>query len=115
MLMKKFFPYFKKLLLILVFAVIVMLLYIFKIPCVFRALSGIPCPACGMTRACLSFLRLDFAAALEYHSLFWTLPLIAVFFLLDGNVFKRAWINYTIMAFILSLFIFRWILLLFLL
>lgn len=37
--------------------------------CPFRRLTGIPCPCCGMTRACLAILRGDVAAALEINPL----------------------------------------------
>ena len=49
-------------------------LYLTDIGCVFRTVTGIPCPGCGMTRAWLAVLRLDFAAALAYHPLFWIVP-----------------------------------------
>lgn len=39
--------------------------------CPIRWLFGIPCPGCGLTRACLSALQLDFPAAFTYHPLFW--------------------------------------------
>jgi len=37
--------------------------------CPIRALLGVPCPTCGMSRAALALLRLDFAASLRYHPL----------------------------------------------
>lgn len=33
------------------------------IPCPFRTVTGLLCPGCGVTRMCLSLLRLDIAAA----------------------------------------------------
>lgn len=33
------------------------------LPCPFRALTGLECPGCGVTRMCLALLRLDFAGA----------------------------------------------------
>lgn len=33
------------------------------IPCPFRALTGLLCPGCGVTRLCLALLRGDWAAA----------------------------------------------------
>lgn len=35
--------------------------------CPIRALTGIPCPSCGMTRATFDLLRLDFADAFSNH------------------------------------------------
>ncbi len=42
--------------------------------CPFRFFSASPAPGCGMTRALLAALRLDFAAAFSYHPLFFLLP-----------------------------------------
>lgn len=38
--------------------------------CMFEAVLGIPCPGCGLTRATLAFLQLDFAKAFQFHPLF---------------------------------------------
>ena len=46
----------------------------FAIPCLFRLATGIPCPACGLSRAVLYAARLDFLAALRMNLLF--LPLL---------------------------------------
>ncbi len=35
--------------------------------CLFRNLTGFPCPGCGMTRALVSLARLDGAAAWAYN------------------------------------------------
>ena len=48
----------------------------------------VPCFGCGMTRAFVSALRLDFASAFSYHPMFWSLPLIALYYWRDGKVFK---------------------------
>lgn len=53
-------------------------LYLLDIGCVFRLMTGIPCPGCGMTRAWLAALRLDFTAAFAYHPLFWVVPIAFV-------------------------------------
>lgn len=62
----------------------VLLLYggfqLFGITCPILFLTGISCAGCGMTRAWLSLLRLDVAAAVAYHPLFWLpLPALLVF------------------------------------
>ncbi len=44
--------------------------------CAIRSLLGVPCPSCGMTRAAVSLLELNFAHAFHYHPLvFWIVPL----------------------------------------
>lgn len=44
--------------------------------CLFRGITGIPCPACGTTRSLISLLRLDFSKSFYYHPvgflLLWT-------------------------------------------
>ncbi len=40
----------------------------FGIPCIFHVVTGFDCPGCGVTRMCLSLLRLDFAAAYRYNA-----------------------------------------------
>ena len=50
-------------------------LYLLDLGCVFRTVTGLSCPGCGMTRAWLAALRLDLSAALAYHPLFWAVPL----------------------------------------
>ena len=37
--------------------------------CPFKFITGIPCPACGLTRACLSVARGDLPASFYYHPL----------------------------------------------
>ena len=34
-----------------------------RIPCVFRTVTGLKCPGCGITTACLSLLSFDFQTA----------------------------------------------------
>lgn len=44
---------------------------LFGVTCPIRFVTGISCAGCGMSRAWLSLLRLDFSAAFHYHPLFW--------------------------------------------
>lgn len=41
--------------------------------CPILRMFGVPCPGCGMTRACAALLRLDFRAAAAYHPLVFVL------------------------------------------
>ena len=49
---------------------------LFDLKCPVRALFGIPCPACGMTRAWMSVFQLDFKSAFDYHPLFLLGPVL---------------------------------------
>ena len=42
--------------------------------CPFKKITGLPCPACGTTRAWVAAFHLDFKAAFHYHPLFPILP-----------------------------------------
>ena len=79
----------EKLITCLLIAVIVAVMYLFHIPCPFKAIFSIPCPGCGMTRAYLSLLSFDFVKALEYNPMFWSVPVLFVFYFFDGRVFKK--------------------------
>lgn len=50
----------------------IILLYYWKCP--IKLIFSIPCPTCGMTRAWLSVLRLDFKKAFYFHPLFLLAP-----------------------------------------
>lgn len=46
--------------------------------CPIKYITGISCAGCGMTRAWLSALQLDFSKAFYYHPLFWMVPVIGI-------------------------------------
>ena len=52
--------------------------YMLGASCLVKYLLGVSCPGCGMTRACLSALMLDFSAAFYYHPLWIVMPPLAV-------------------------------------
>jgi len=54
---------------ILSIAAVYAVMRLFGITCPIKFITGISCPGCGMTRACLSALRFDFASAFYYHPL----------------------------------------------
>lgn len=57
--------------------------------CLFRLLTGICCPACGMTRAWTSFLNGDIEKAFYYHPLFWLVIIIPVIILFRKKINER--------------------------
>ena len=58
-------------------------------PCLFREITGIPCIGCGLSRAWLAALRLDFASAFRYHPMFWSIPVLMLAALFDGRLFRK--------------------------
>ena len=55
--------------------------YGFSIPCLFRKITGLDCPGCGVSRMLMALLRLDFSAAFRANRvLFCMLPVLAFAF-----------------------------------
>lgn len=71
------------LLLILYFAVAYSLMNHYDITCVFIEVFGIPCPGCGMTRAFLSLLKLDFYHAFKYNVVIFFMPYVFIYVFFD--------------------------------
>ncbi len=65
------------------FLLLAIMVLVLDVGCMFRRITGVPCPGCGMTRACFAAMRFDFKQAFYYHPL-WILPaplaLAVVFF-----------------------------------
>ena len=111
MMMKKYFRL-EKWLVLFGMAIALLLAYLFQMPCTIRKFFGILCPTCGMTRAYIALLRLDVRTAFSYHPLFWTVPILFLYFLFDGHLFPKKAVNIVVLAALLSLFLIRWILIL---
>lgn len=67
-------------------------------PCAFRYITGIPCISCGMSRAWLAALRLDVGAAFDHHPMFWSVPVLVLFALWDGRLFRDPRLNKWLLA-----------------
>lgn len=71
--------------------VIIIVYWIFDlvgIGCPIKYISGISCAGCGMTRAWLSVLKLDFSMAFYYHPLFFIVPIAMLVIMLKYNALK---------------------------
>lgn len=66
------------------------LVFYFNHGCPVRFFTGIACPGCGMTRALLALLKLDFALAFEMHPLVFLLPFAVLIYFLRGLIPKKA-------------------------
>ena len=98
----------EKLLFIAVYLCIVFVFRQFDILCLFQHFLGIPCPGCGMTRAMLAVLQLDFAAAFRYHPMFWSIPILLFYFFFDSGLFKSKKANAWVLGLIAAGFLCQW-------
>ena len=64
--MKNKVPFYK----LVLYSLLILFFLLIFYKCPFKFFLGIPCFGCGMTRALISCLRLDFIAAFYYHPLF---------------------------------------------
>ncbi len=80
------------------------------IPCPFKLIFQNPCPFCGMTRAFVSLVHLDFSSAFEYNGMVWSLPILYLLFLYDGKIFKNKFANIAVLFVISTGFIINWLL-----
>ena len=77
--------------------------------CIFLSWFHIPCPGCGMSRAFAAALRFDFREAFAYHPMFWSMPILYLYYLIDGGVFRSKKVNTAILVFIAVGFVVQWV------
>ena len=84
--------YLKKLPYIFIIGIALAAFYAFLGNCPIRMISGIPGPACGMTRAVIALFTLNFCASFYYHPLAIPALILIVFLLCKNslNISKRA-------------------------
>ncbi len=93
---------------IIVFLILYFAFYNNGVTCVIKCLFGIECLGCGYTRALIQALKLNFKDAFSLHPMFWSFPILLVYFFFDGKVFKNRTVNYLIPFFVLVGFILNW-------
>ncbi len=59
------------------------LLNYFNISCVFLEITGIPCPGCGMTRAFLSLVTMDFYQAIKHNVVIFFMPYVFIYLIFE--------------------------------
>ena len=86
----------------------VIICYKINFSCIIYKITGIPCLGCGMTRALLSSLQGNISEAFDYHIMFWSIPLLYWYFIFDGKLFKKKWLNNNILILIIIGFLINW-------
>ena len=71
------------------------IVFFFDLKCIFKRIFNIPCISCGLTRAFISIIHLDFISALKYNVL--SIPLfifIIIFYILYflNKIFNKDYI-----------------------
>lgn len=78
--------------------------------CLFKNLTGAPCPGCGLGRAWLAMAALRPAAALAWHPLFWLVVPVAVVLVFRRYEFFAAWYRSSLLWLaIIASFLLTWV------
>ena len=88
----------EKILIFAAFLLFTYILYYFRIGCVWNFFFGFPCPGCGITRAYIAFFSGDFCTAFKYNFMFFSVPVIFLYILYDGRIFKRKIVDIVILS-----------------
>ena len=80
---------------------------IFDITCPIKYIIKLPCPTCGMTRALISLIKLDFKGYVEYNFMAFFM-ITAVMLLIHRNIFKKKrWIKwYSMLVLLVNLLVY---------
>ena len=65
------------------------------IPCIFHSVTDVPCPGCGMTRACLALTHAHFAEVWYYHPFSFVIVSLALGTAFFSSQLKNAWSSYS--------------------
>lgn len=91
-----------KILFTLLYLLFIYSMHVLEMQCIYLRFFHIKCPGCGMTRAMLSLLHGNLGEAFSLNPMFWSVPVLYLFFLLDGHVFKNKRMNHIALGLILS-------------
>lgn len=65
------------------------------IPCIFHSVTDVPCPGCGMTRACLALTHGHFTKAWGYHPFSFVIVGLALGTAFFPAQLKNTWSSYS--------------------
>lgn len=85
-----------------VLVLLILIAYLLDAGCIFKKITGLSCPGCGMTRAWLSVLKGDIEMAFYYHPLFWMVAVVPFLILFRNRIAERHF-NLILISFIVLL------------
>ena len=68
------------------------------ITCPIKFITGISCAGCGMSRAWMSLIKLDPAAAFSYHPLFFLPPIMLLMYLFRKKMNQKLYLSMMILC-----------------
>lgn len=71
---------------ILIVGILIVICYVTGIGCPIKWMTGISCPGCGMSRAWMEALKLNMEGAMEYHPMFWALPVVLILWFVNKRI-----------------------------
>lgn len=98
-----------KLILTAMYTCILIVFWSLHIPCLFEHFLKIPCPGCGMSQAVFCALRFDFPGAFSSHPMFWSMPILYVYFLIDFERLRNKVLHYIVLCGIAAGFCINWL------
>lgn len=86
------------------FFAILLLSTVFGDVCLVKIISGIPCPACGMTRAGIAVLQLHFAKAMQFHPMIPFVYIGGILFIIKKYIVVNdcKWMRYYVIIFFIG-------------
>lgn len=78
--------------------------------CLVYRIFHIECLTCGMTHACFEAMRFNFRRAFMLHPMFWSMPILALYVIFEGRLFKKKKYDIILLSFLLLGFIVQYIL-----
>ncbi len=79
-----------------------LVLWKLEVPCWMKAIFGLPCPGCGMTRAWLALFRGDVGRAFGMNPMFWSIPILYGYILADGHLLGHKWADRMVLGLLLG-------------
>ena len=77
--------------------------------CLYNRCLRIECPGCGLTTAYLLLFKLDIVGAFKQNFMFWSIPIIYLYFWFDGKFTGKEFPDTLILIVILFGFLLKWL------